>query len=226
MRIALCLSGQARSLTRGYEYIKRNLLDCHHVDVFCHTWSGCDVSSIDKLYSPVSILCEKCDIFPEPKYNCHARNSSKHPVKNTLAMYYSIMASSKLKIVYEELNCFKYDFVIRCRYDFALSRRIDFQSISSDTIWTPTVKIPMPNGFICTDQFAFSSSNLMDYYSNAFLSIEDYAKEGVLINGEDILSRHLRDKRVGYIDMYDPFFGGKYNMGPHSLIRDDMDAWV
>ena len=38
MKIALCLSGQARSFEQGYEYYKKNLLDHYDVDVFIHTW--------------------------------------------------------------------------------------------------------------------------------------------------------------------------------------------
>ena len=42
MKIALCLSGQARSYEKGYEYHKKNLLDHYDVDVFYHTWRPLD----------------------------------------------------------------------------------------------------------------------------------------------------------------------------------------
>ena len=39
MKIALCLSGQARSVKAGYEFHKRNILDGTDVTVFIHTWT-------------------------------------------------------------------------------------------------------------------------------------------------------------------------------------------
>jgi hypothetical protein len=82
MKIALCLSGQPRSLEEGFLYHKRNILDPNrNVDVFVHTWNDqalvgknydCTAQEIDlkfheedsvlkvlKLYNPVSMKVEK-----------------------------------------------------------------------------------------------------------------------------------------------------------------------
>lgn len=82
MKIALCFSGQPRSLEEGYIYHEKNLLALNHnLDVFIHTWYDPSlvgqafeystqevnvksyqeesVSRIFKLYKPVSIKIEK-----------------------------------------------------------------------------------------------------------------------------------------------------------------------
>jgi hypothetical protein len=70
----------------------------------------------------------------------------------------------------------------------------------------------------------------MSIYSDVYPKIDFYHQTGTLVNGEDMLSRHLKESgisdKVSYVDMWDPFMGGKYNYGPHSLIRDDMEEWV
>jgi len=40
MRIALCLSGQARSVKQGYDFVYKNLFSRNDVTVFIHTWEN------------------------------------------------------------------------------------------------------------------------------------------------------------------------------------------
>lgn len=220
MKIALCLSGQPRGLTKAYDYVKRNLLDNHAVDVFCHTWSNSN--TITELYSPVAIQEDHPSLISvSDTYT--TRDPINHPARNTFCFFYSIMEADRLR----RESGREYDIVIRSRYDFAVARNIDFSQFDPSKIWVPLVKIPMPEGFLCTDQFAFSSSKNMELYSDVYNHIHKYYEDGVPINGEDLLSHHMRRKaiEVSYVDMHDPFFGGKYNYGPHSLVRDDMEEW-
>lgn len=220
MKIALCLSGQPRGLVKAHSYVKRNLLDKYDVDVFCHTWSN--ENDISKLYSPISIKEDPPSLLQVSEHY-KTRDPINHPARNTFCFFYSIMEADKLR-----RNSGKnYDVVIRSRYDYAIARSIDFSQFDMSSIWVPMVKIPMPTGFLCTDQFAFSNIENMEAYSNVYPSIDDYYNSGIPINGEDLLSHHIRNNKisVSYVDMWDPFFGGKYNFGPHSLVRDDMEVW-
>jgi len=48
IKIALCLSGQPRFFERGYEFIKKNIIDPNdNVDIFTHLWF--DKSDVGKI---------------------------------------------------------------------------------------------------------------------------------------------------------------------------------
>lgn len=226
MRIALCLSGQARGLYKAYEYVNRNLLSKNDVDVFCHTWDS--TKDVESLYKPTGI---GYSLSSEMEWNTEyrTRDPINHPARNTLCFYYSLYCADRYRSEFEERGGFKYDVVIRSRYDYAIARPLDFLQFDLKRLWTPLIKIPMPTGFLCTDQFAFSNSENMSVYSDVYQNIDRYHQTGTLVNGEDMLARHLEESgikdKVSYVDMWDPFLGGKYNYGPHSLIRDDMEEW-
>ena len=225
MKIALCLSGQPRGLAKAHEYVKTNLLDKNDVDVFCHTWD--DGSIIESLYTPLSIEVAKSSEHKLTKdYNV---KSSRHPAINTVSFYYSLYRANRLCI--QSGN--SYDVVIRSRYDYAIATQIDFSSMDLNMLWTPLVhqrSFLGPN-FLCTDQFAFSCPRIMNIYCDVYNNLDHYHDTGTVMNGEDMLARHIREvgvsDRVSYIDMKDPFFDeGKYGYGPHSLVRDDMENWI
>ena len=46
MKIALCLSGQAREFIISYPYWKYYLLEAYDVDIFIHTWQTLDKSDL------------------------------------------------------------------------------------------------------------------------------------------------------------------------------------
>lgn len=227
MKVALCLSGQTRGLYKAHEYVSRNLLSRYDVDVFCHTWDTTE--QIESLYKPKGF---GYSVSSEMKWDVEyrTRDPINHPARNTLCFYYSLYCADRYRSEFERQHGIKYDVVIRSRYDYAISRPLDFNQLDLNLLWTPLIKIPMPSGFLCTDQFAFSNSLNMSIYSDVYPKIDFYHQTGTLVNGEDMLSRHLKESgisdKVSYVDMWDPFMGGKYNYGPHSLIRDDMEEWV
>ena len=49
MKVALCLSGQARSIKENFPNIKEKFLDSNDVDVFAHTWF--DDTNVEKRFS-------------------------------------------------------------------------------------------------------------------------------------------------------------------------------
>ena len=84
---------------------------------------------------------------------------------------------------------------------------------------------------ICTDQFAFSNSDNMNKYSTVYENIDEYHDLGCKINGEELLIMHLNKngllkQKLKYHEMNHPFYGGPYNSGPHSLVRDDIQKYL
>lgn len=113
MKIALCLSGLLRNLNTSY-FLN---LD-GDVDVFCHTWDYCDVSQLKPL-NPEEIKIESDNnqfnftntSLVDWPHNCTS------PAKNIYKMYYGMKRCIEMVEDYEIKNNFKYDIIIRSRYD-------------------------------------------------------------------------------------------------------------
>jgi hypothetical protein len=233
MKIALCLSGQARCFDKVYEYVKRNLLDKHDVTVFCHVWDFSEVEKLKELYKPQNIIVEasiKPDLskytrVPPPQPNWKV----KDPALSTYAQFYSLNVANKLKMQYEKENKMTFDWVIRSRYDFTLNVEIPFDTLDSNKLYIPNCR-RTPGRDFGNDQFAFSSSRNMDKYCNVFNRIDEFYDIGTTMIGEEMMSMNwkttgLVGENLVYCDMNHPFPPGPHNGTWHSLMRDDFEKW-
>ena len=232
MKIALCLSGQARSVKQGYEYVKKNLLDGNDVTVFCHVWESPEVADID-LYKPEALMIEKPltnDLskytrVPPPQPNWKV----KDPARAAWNLMYSLKIANELKKVYEDEHDMKFDWVVRSRYDFALNTPIPFDELDNTKLYIPNCRMT-PNRDFGNDQFAFSSSENMDKYVDAFTHIDKHYDNGTVMIGEEMMAANWREKglvgeNLVYFNPNHPFPPGPYNGTWHSLIREDFDQW-
>lgn len=230
MKIALCLSGKPRAWQKGYQYLKNNLLDHHEVDVFIHTWSDVDdgdFGQIDYTYEPKYIQTTRP--FNLDGLKKYPDANPDWPSRNVVHMFYSIFKANEYKREYELDQGFTYDVVIRSRFDFALNRLLPLNEMDKDKVYVPKDMAKgriAPNGIICNDQFAYGDSGVMDLYCNTFWNIDRAVSLGCPMIGEDLLSVNLQinqiiGEKMVYIDMNHPFPPGKYNITPHSLLRDD-----
>lgn len=232
MRIAVCISGQPRSYEKGYEYLKRNLLDHHECDIFIHTWKNkvYDTSKVLELYKPVNSIVEEyfgVNKELDSKYT-NTPNAEKFPPSSTVCAYYSLFRSCLLKIDHE-IRTRQYDWVVKTRFDYALNVRIPFDQINPANLYIPNCRM-VPTHDFGNDQFAFGSSDIMNKYMGTYLGLESYYNQGYQMIGEDMMMANLRynkltGPRLIYVDMNNPFPPGPYNGTPHSLIRDDMELW-
>jgi hypothetical protein len=234
VRIALCLSGQPRSVKQGYEFVKRNILDGNDVTVFCQVWEADGAGDLD-LYKPEVMLMEKSlntDLskytnVPPPQPNWKV----KDPARSTYNQLYGIMKCNELKKVYEETNNMKFDWVIRSRFDFAINARIPFAELDNTKLHIPNCRMTPQRDF-GNDQFAFSSSGNMDKYADTFNRIDEfYDEDGVQMMCEDMMSENWKaNNLVGenliYCNLDHPFPPGQYNGTWHSLIREDFEQWL
>jgi len=154
MRIALCLHGYFGSLTdqastglHGYEHIKKNILSWreagHEVDVFVHSWQPELQDTIDELYSPISAHYEEQIDFeaiaeenkvskkyldPYDKLGNKALasfgGSGYVGPERILSHFYSIQEVFRLKHEHERILDFKYDWVIKSRFDLGRINRM------------------------------------------------------------------------------------------------------
>lgn len=208
MKVAICLSGQPRFIEEGYNNIFEKITSKYDVDFFVHTWwnnelsaTGCSrkytyksnaLELIMEYYNPVLML-------KEPQINFNTYTDVNYETMNPVSLYsmfYSIKWANDLKSFYEKKNKFKYDAVIRCRFDILIESfninllDLDLSDINLSYIYTDTVGNGHPN-----DQLAISSSENMDYYCGLYDKIDDYYNEGFKnFVGERILKYHLKNK--------------------------------
>lgn len=232
MRIAICISGQTRSYDKGYEYLRRNLLDHHDCDIFIHTWNNSVYSTNDvvSLYKPVSFVSEDYPFTPDQlnsKYT-NTPNALKFPAANSVYAYYSLFRSCLLKID-REIKTKRYDWVVKTRFDYALNGNLPFDQLNPAKIYIPNCRMVLTRDF-GNDQFAFGSSEVMNMYMSTYLNLDLYYENGYQMNGEEMLKANLHyhgliGTHLEYVDMNNPFPPGLYNGTPHSLIRDDNHLW-
>jgi len=230
MKIALCFSGQPRSFKEGYKYYKKNLLNKYDVDIFMHTWTSKYDDAIIKLYKPKLYIFEetlKADF--DSRYT-NTPNPEKWPPRFTVAALYSMSRVLDLKMTCEKENEFTYDWVIKTRTDYALNLVLPFDKLDPNKLYIPDCRM-VPTRDFGNDQFAFGSSDIMNKRMSVFNNIDYFYTKGVQMIGEDMASAQMKlNGLVGdnlvYFDMKNPFPPGPHNGTPHSLIRDDYEAWT
>lgn len=186
MKTAICFHGQPRFYDEMYYHIWRTLIEKYKADVFIHTyWSPSQVGgiypvrvrqafneedikvkenaieNIKSLYNPISI---EYDWYDSSKINKHQTNYYQ---------YYTQYAVKNLKCKYENTFGFKYDMVIRTRFDFAC-RRTDYD-LDLSFLWVPDT---CPNAGLYTDAFSVSNSEYFDKASDCYLNLEGFEAAG------------------------------------------------
>ena len=228
-RVAICFSGQMRSALEGQLYYKENLYSQHEVEIFAHTWDNHASSRLLMDRMPLMIDWQADFPLPTDIYRGYRVVNEKFPAYNTFSMYCSIFKANLLKIQYEIDHGFKYDVVIRTRFDYALNRKLDLDSVEPGKVYVPADRQDERH-ITCADMFAYGTSEVMDRYCSTWLNIPRLYDSGFPINGEELLSGNLQingltgDNMV-YVDMNNPFPPGPYNGNWHSFLRDDFKEW-
>ena len=231
LKLALCLSGQPRSYAKAFEYIKKNLLDHYDVDVFIHSWKAKSSTNqaqlfeyLNGLYGPVTSFFDH-ELPNTINSDMHVPNAS-HPANFCTSMFYSIYRANDFRIRHQTLNDVKYDYVIRSRFDLALNKAIDFNTLEKGIVYI-SKDTDGPNPLL-NDQFAIADPDTMNVYASTFLNLRRLYNSGISLCGHEMLHEQLvlNGIPVERIDIHHPFTDGKFNIGRHSIIRDDMSNWV
>lgn len=232
MKVAVCISGQPRSFAKGFEYLKKNLLDHYDTDIFIHTWNNrvVKIDDIIDLYKPVMYRSEDY-ICPKELLNAkytHTPDAKNFPPANAVYAFYSLFQANFLKTRHEVATK-QYDWVIKTRFDYALNGMLVLKKFDPTKLYIPNCRRVITRDF-GNDQFAVSSSNVMNLYASTFLYLDEFYAGGYMMNGEEMMRatiryHNLHGERLVYIDMNNPFPPGPYNGTPHSLIRDDFELW-
>jgi len=219
-RVAIIFIGQLRTFESCKDHILKSLVDYYDADVFCHTWTSSTVESrwkpitfdshtVMDIENKLSILKPKkiqVDDYIEDKYITNPTLLSLFKDESnywygmrgsrTIGHYYSLYACNKLKKQYEKENNFKYDIVIKTRYDIILRSPIinksDLSEIDNNFLYMGTSN----SSCGVNPEVYFSNSQIMDDISSLYESINLYFQEGVIIYDEELFSHHLRCKNI------------------------------
>ena len=189
MKKAITFSGQSRFVLEGYKSLKKNLHDFDNYDVFIHTWEG-DLNKDVYLYEP-----KKCIIEPQKNVvpSIVKEHSNAHFIH--FSMFYTMKESLKLLQEYETTNNFKYDAVIRTRFDISLETNLDITKFNlNEGVYSPNV---CANPAVISDWFNFSTSDNMQVYAEIYDNIIEFHKQGIMItSGEELITHMLKTKQI------------------------------
>lgn len=142
-KVALCLSGHVRNIDEFKENTLK-IIETLNADVFISTWErdgvGCvfwadegvteeglaDIDYVKEIYNPKKIIVSKYEEYEElsnqfPGSFPNSKFASHINIKNTLLMFTKFKETVDLVKEYEEKNNFKYDMVIRGRFDILVN---------------------------------------------------------------------------------------------------------
>ena len=199
MRVALLLSGQFRNGKELIYNLYDSIIKQYQPDIFISynydTDTEVNEGTLNELYYPKEIQFNKY-----PNLFAYSKNTAPETNRQSLVrMLYGIDRANVLKSDYEVANGFKYDFVIRTRFDLEYLQPLELKNFNDITI---PIGWDHRGGY--NDTFAYGSSEAMDYYSSLFNNLETYLNEGALLHPESILKYHLDKGPYGILRFHYP----------------------
>lgn len=151
-RVAICWSGQLRTGLRAVPYLLRFFEDIKNVDHFYHSWDDGqpqeDWDKLNEMLNPVASFVET-----PWKHRGFCGN-----------MLHSIQQSNRLKRLHEIKEKFRYDIVIKCRFDLLvpIHKRWTYFDVVDRSIYYSIGN----NGLVLTD-FAIHGFSDLIYWGNS-----------------------------------------------------------
>ncbi len=212
MKVALCISGQPRSVQLVFPDIYQNIISINNPDVYIHSWiddnikgkkpvaAGGHVASdniphdiediILRLYNPKRYIFEPQIEFDEKNYNDRKLPSIRP--KFSISQRFSIMKS--IELARQE----HYDAIIRMRFDWKIQTPINVSDLPLHMLTTPNDAPHMhylTDGTVLhgtNDQFAIGDSTVMSHYGNMYNCIDTiFSSDNVPFADELMLSYYM-----------------------------------
>jgi hypothetical protein len=222
MKIAFLLSGKPRYIKTGFKFFNTNFLSLfNNIDVFAHAWynpetleeqkakvdwkgviSADDQDSdklIQQLYRPKRSIIEPQITFDLPRdYNFDAGHKQSHQVH--YSMFYGIKKAFELMELHEQENNFKYDLIVRTRYDFYLGSPLNIYNFDPNYYYTTNTSkfwYPFFDDVAVADVIAWGSRDLVIKSKNVFNYLDYmYTEKNVRFSQETLLGYWLHAQNV------------------------------
>jgi hypothetical protein len=206
MKIGLVLFGNLRSFRStlsSFSLLKKTLEQTGTVDIFCHTWdieesvtsswwkdhktstpppATVNREEIEEAYQPVKLSIESSIQFDDSAFKIN----SSIPVAGILSMLHTQRRAYELLQQHESQNNFRYDVVIKTRFDLLYEIAPEFNNLLIECYKQNCVYLPSSNPYELSgansDIFAMGSGSEMEKYfsfCNNFKQAADiYFEEG------------------------------------------------
>lgn len=201
MKVALLLSGQFRDGVDCFNALDMALLKKYNPDVFIsyqYSDAGpeCSINDLVNLYNPTMIEFQQMPYFVNDTIH-KLSNYPTYPETNRASivyMWYGIQRANNLKTKYENIHNFKYDIVIKSRFDLKiLEENIELKE-RENFIFIP-IGWDHRGGY--NDLFAYGDSNSMNHYCSTFDYLVKYTENGCMVHPESLLKAHLHNSELG-----------------------------
>lgn len=182
-KVAICLSGLVRTGIPAYVTF-HNFFGHLDADIFYHTWEDDPIKleKVKEIYNPVAYQISKN--FPE----------------NTMSSFgnqlFGMMMANEVKKKYEIQNDFRYDLVIRTRFDLVFPITNTFPNFNKDqrTIYSPGGS----NGYVYTDYESHAINDVMFWGDSDAMDIATdcyrYYKHRIIPGiSDNVMQRHQVD---------------------------------
>jgi hypothetical protein len=212
MKTAILISGQLRDARNCFPSLKEYVIDLYNADVFIDTWSpssnlldhrgqlipdNLTTQEMLSLYKPKLAMFEDFDDSPlfdrikqtvnGNKIGYDGSHAWETKIENVFYMYYKVWRCLQHMKHYEAINNFKYDQVIRMRFDLLFE---SFPIIQAD----PGI-VYVPAGFDhrggINDLLSLGNRETMEMICDLFVNLVQYAKAGFGMHPESILRTHI-----------------------------------
>jgi len=170
-KVAICISGQVRTGLEAVVCFKKFFSLFENYDVFFHTWNDTDSQKINKklfrAYNPTDYIIQR----------------SLPDMGSFGSMLYSIMMANELKKRYEIENNFRYDIVIKTRFDLVFNPVSYFpkDTIGPRTIYCSSGNFGLTNTDFenhgINDVIFWGDSQSMDIATNTYMYYKHVALE-------------------------------------------------
>lgn len=219
MKTAVIFSGQIRTAKKNYLSIKNNIIDKYNADVFIDTWcpknniidhrgkilpNDSTIDELIDLYEPKLLMVEDFNKSPIVSNIINLVNNENYikqgydtsfawetkPV-NVFIMHYKINRANKLRNQFQVMSGFKYDCIIRIRFDL----EVDY----FPTIIPQKNTIYIPKGWNhrggVSDLMFLGDDESANIYCNLINELPKLCKK-YGIHPESILRRYLEESNL------------------------------
>ena len=200
MNIAVCFSGQLRSIELTYKNINKFLNNnFEDYKIFAHIPENKKINQqFDQYFQDSLYIIEKDPNIRKTKLKNSQFKSVKNKFKSLrkakiahMQQLYGIFKCNELKKEYEAKNNLVFDWVLRCRSDLMFyDSNIDLSKMNNKYLYTPNFH----NWSGINDRFIISSSENMNTFADLYNYILQNEIDG--FNAESIFKNYLDAKSI------------------------------
>lgn len=208
MKIALCMSGLARTFKQCYQSYWDNILSQYDCDVFVYVSKDANSDSMDVMKCVKKIVLEQNPTLDEKDLVRYKLQCKRYSMQGILQQLWKIKMCHNLMLDYQKEHNIAYDWVIRCRPDLKIIRKIDdLTKLDNHYLYVPAYQsfIDRWNGmydenfvfdYSCaccvSDQFGMSCVKVMDVYARRYDDLEKNCHSGGNAHPESSLQYQLQ----------------------------------